>query len=132
MSDFQQQPDELEAQLNNLFNQMAPDRLPNGFSARTMAAIRPQVDIEPFRLHWSDFVPAFVAAGIGAVVLFIWLGAAGAHSSFDWAQADGFLAPFSEVQLTIGAMVMGLLFVTVPLLRGNLNRQNVWFLSAVT
>ncbi|MEM8860991.1 MAG: hypothetical protein AAGD96_21930, partial [Chloroflexota bacterium] len=85
-----------------------------------------------FRLHWSDFVPAFVAAGIGAVVLFIWLVAAGAHSSFDWAQADGFLASFSEVQLTIGAMVMGLLFVTVPLLRGNLNRQNVWFLSAVT
>lgn len=120
MSDFQNQPDELDAQLNNLLSQVAPDRLPEGFSAATMAAIRPNVDIEPFRLHWSDFVPAFVAAGIGAVVLFIWLGAAGAHSSFDWAQSEGVLTSFTDIQVTLGAIVLGLLLVSIPLMRGNL------------
>ena len=119
----------LDHQLNNMLSQLRPDAPPVGFTARTMALIRPQFVAEPFRLHWSDFVPAFVAAALGAVILFVWLGVAGAHSIFE-GSGNGFpFASISEIQLVVFSSVIGLLVVAYPLLKGNLKRGRSWFFS---
>ena len=131
MSDFKQNPQELDARLNSLLDQLPLDPVPAGFTARTMEAIRPQFEPEPFRMHWSDFVPAFVTAVIGAIVLFIWLGAAGAHSIFEATGTNGVLGTASDSQVTIFAVVVGLALAAIPLLRGNSTGRNLWFFSAI-
>lgn len=127
MSEFEAQPTELDKELNNLLTQLGPDSPPAGFTARAMESIRPQVTPEPFRLHWSDFVPAFVLASIGAVVLFFWLGAAGAHSIFDQATSAVSFGALSDIQLVVLCGLIGLLVVAYPLLKGNRMWSQVGF-----
>ncbi len=138
MSDFEMQHDyndHNDDQLNQLFEQLGPDALPAGFIGRTMTSIRPTIEPEPFRIQWLDFVPAFVVAAMGALLLFIWLGAAGAHTSFEqsfnaW-RLDQVLGSISDVQMVILCGAIGMLWVIMPYMRSGSKRRNVWFLSLV-
>ncbi len=127
MSEFETQPTDLDKELNSLLVQLGPDTPPAGFTARAMESIRPQVAQEPFRLHWSDFVPAFVLSAIGAVVLFFWLGAAGAHSIFEEVSSPVVFNSISDLQLVVLSVAIGLLVVAYPLLKGNWNGSQVGF-----
>ena len=119
MSEFDMEHNDLDKQLNSLLDQLSPDAPPLGFTDRTMEMIRPQVVEEPFRVHWSDFVPAFVAAFLGAVVLFAWLGAAGAHSIFDGSGAGTLFDSVSDMQLVALCGAIGLFLGLAPLVWGN-------------
>ena len=131
MSELESHENNLDNQLNNLLSQLRADAPPAGFTARTMMAIRPKVAEEPFRVHWSDFVPAFVLSAIGALALFVWLGAAGAHSVFDEAASTFSFDGISDIQLTVISLVIGLLIVAYPLLKGNAKRASGWFFSMI-
>ncbi len=131
MPEFESQPTELDKELNNMLMQLGPDTPPAGFTARTMDSIRPKLVEEPFRIHWSDFVPAFVLAALGAAVLFVWLGAAGAHSMFENASSGVALDSFSEIQIVVIAGILGLLVVAYPLLKENRKRGSSWFFSMI-
>ena len=112
MSDFEMEHDEFDGQLDTMLDQLGPDPLPAGFTARTMSTIRLQesgirlepqpvraLAAEPFSLHWSDFVPAFVASVVGAILLFIWLGGPAAYAFFDGVQTSTLFASANELQL---------------------------------
>lgn len=131
MPEFETQPTKLDKELNDMLMQLGPDTPSAGFTARTMEFIRPKVVEEPFRIHWSDFVPAFVLAVLGALVLLVWLGAAGAHSIFENASSGGVLDSFSEIQMVVIASLCGLLVAAYPLLKGNRKRGTSWFFSMI-
>lgn len=131
MSEFEMKHNDLDNHLNSLLDQLAPDAPPVGFTARTMDVIRPQVSVEPFRVHWSDFVPAFVAAILGALILFVWLGAAGAHSIIGGTGSLSFLDSVSEIQLIVACAAIGLFVGVYPLVRGNFKSGKSWFFSMI-
>ncbi|MFT5194573.1 MAG: hypothetical protein ACI85U_001582 [Candidatus Promineifilaceae bacterium] len=132
MSDFKMEHDELEIQLDSMLNQLGPDALPAGFTARTMAFIQPSAAVvtEPFRLQWSDFVPAIVASFVGTVLLFVGLGLTGTYSLLEWVQVDALFGSTNDIQLATIFAVVGLLVAAIPLLPSNIrSRNNTWLLA---
>ena len=136
--EFEKEHDELDYQLDMMLDQLGPDRLPVGFTARTMevirleSAVQPRSVIEPvpFRLHWTDLVPAFAAAVVGIIVMFIWSGAAG--ELFSWIQVDGLLPSVNDFQIAALFSVIGLLVAAIPLLSGNTRSRGSLFLLALS
>lgn len=142
MSDFEMEHDEFDAQLDAMLDQLGPDPLPAGFTARTMAAVRLQgsgaqlepqpihaLAAEPFSLHWSDFVPAFAAAVFGAIVLFIWVGGPAAYAFFDGVQTSTLFNSANDLQLAALFSVLGLLVAAVPFLLGNSRSRSLFLLT---
>jgi len=134
MSDFEMEQNELDNRLDAMLDQLGADPLPAGFTSRTMAAIRlepkPVIAPEPFRLiDWMDFVPAFVAAVVGIIVMFIWSGAAG--DLFSGMQADSLLTSINDFQIAALFAVIGLAVAAIPLLMGNSRSRNSMFLLAL-
>ena len=142
MSDFEMEHDEFDAQLDAMLDQLGPDPLPAGFTARTMSAIRLQESgiqlepqpvrtlvAEPFSLHWSDFVPALVASIFGAILLFIWLGGPAAYAFFDGVQTSTLFTSANELQLAALFSALGLLVAAVPFMMGNSRSRNLFLLT---
>lgn len=134
MSDFEMNDEEFELQLDAMLDQLGPDPLPAGFTARTMSAIRlepkPVIASEPFRLfHWMDFVPALAASVVGIIVLLIWSGAAG--DLFTFISADNLLASTNEFQIAALFSVIGLAVAAIPFLMGSSRSRNSMFLLAL-
>lgn len=137
MSDFEMENDEFELQLDAMLDQLGPDRLPAGFTTRTMAAIRLEsasvnaaYTLEPFRVHWSDFVPAITVSIVGTVILFIWLALTGTYSLFNWVQTEALFGSTTDVQLATIFTVVGLCIAAISLLPRNIrSRNNMWLLA---
>lgn len=139
MSDFEIEYDEFDTQLDGMLDQLGPDPLPAGFTSRTMLAIRseaaerPPVSVPftavPFRLHWSDFVPALVAAVFGTIVLLISARTPAAVGWFDGVQTSTLLAGASDFQLAALFSLLGLLVAAVPFWVSNIRSRSLLLLT---